>query len=48
MVKSSRKVFKKTQMNLEDYQKVLVIYRDDILILQDLIGRDLSSWLTIN
>lgn len=46
--KAVEKSLKKPQMNLEDRQKVLEIYKDDILILQDLIGRDLSSWLKIN
>ncbi|MEL4898588.1 sulfotransferase family protein [Crocosphaera sp. Alani8] len=31
----------------EEKQLLLDLYRDDILKLQDLIGRDLSSWLTL-
>ncbi len=37
----------KTQVSLspEDRQKLIELYREDILKLQDLIDRDLSSWL---
>lgn len=35
----------KPQLSPEIRQELLNVYRDDILKLQDLIGRDLSSWL---
>ncbi len=43
--KSQRKHIK---MNPETREKLQKHFRDDILKLQDLIGRDLSSWLTVS
>jgi hypothetical protein len=45
--KAVEKTLKKPKMTLEDRQKLLEIYREDILILQDLINKDLSHWLRI-
>ncbi|NEP01043.1 MAG: sulfotransferase [Symploca sp. SIO2E9] len=37
----------KTSLSLEERQELVEFYREDILKLQDLIQRDLSSWLSI-
>ncbi|MBE9168869.1 sulfotransferase [Pleurocapsales cyanobacterium LEGE 06147] len=36
-----------TPLASEDRQQLIELYREDIFKLQDLIGRDLSSWMTI-
>lgn len=46
--KAVETTLKKPQMTLGDRQKLLEIYRDDILSLQKLINRDLSAWLKID
>ena len=42
-----KKFYKKPQLSEDTKRKLIQIYREDIISLQTLIGRDLSSWLKI-
>ena len=44
----SKNIGAKPTLSPEIRQELLVIYREDILKLQDLIDRDLSKWLELS
>ena len=48
LINLNSKTKKAVSLSAEERQQLIELYREDILQLQDLVGRDLSKWLVVN